>query len=73
MIASTKLRADRAIYARREEEAKLATMNHSIKGHANLRRTAEWEQKTNNIVKNRVINERISQMKEEREEALEQK
>jgi hypothetical protein len=73
MIASSKLKADRAIYARREEEARLATLNNAIRGDANLRRTAEWEQKTNNMCTNRIVKDRISQMKQQKEEELEER
>ena len=74
MIASSsKLKADRAIYARREEEARLADLNHHIRGDENLRRTAEWEQKTDNMTKNRIVRDRVSQIKEEKEQKLEQR
>lgn len=73
MMASKKLNADRAIYARREEEARLATMNNAIRGDANLRRTAEWEAKTSNMVKNRIVKDRISQMKQGKEQELEER
>ena len=73
MIASSKLKADRAIYARRDEEARLATLNNAIRGDANLRRTAEWEQKTNNMCTNRIVKDRISQMKQQKEEELEER
>lgn len=73
MIASSKLRADRAIYARREEESRLSTLNTAIRSDANMRRTAEWEQKTNNMVQKRVIKDRISEMKTEKEKALEER
>ena len=71
MLASNKLRADRAIYARREEEARLADLNNTIRGDANLRRAAEWEHKTDNLVKNRLVRNRIDQKKHEKEQDLE--
>jgi hypothetical protein len=72
MIAS-KLKADRAIYARREEEARLATLNSALRGDANLRFTAEWEHKTDNMTKNRLVKDRIGQMKENKERKLEER
>jgi cilia- and flagella-associated protein 53 len=73
MIASSKFKADRAIYARREEEARLASLNTAIRSDANLRHTAEWQHKTENMVKSRVVRDRIYQKKEEREEQLEER
>lgn len=73
MIASSKLRADRAIYARREEESRLSDLNNVIRGDANLRRTAEWEQKTDKMVQNRVVRDRISQIKQQKEKNLEER
>jgi hypothetical protein len=73
MQASKRLNADRAIYARREDEARLADLNNVIRGDANLRRTAEWEAKTSNMVKNRIVKDRISVMKESKEQVLEER
>lgn len=65
-MMSSKLKADRAIYARREEEARLSTLNNAIRENANMRRTAEWEQKTDNMVKTRMVVDRIAQKKEDK-------
>jgi hypothetical protein len=72
-MQSSKLKADRAIYARREEEARLSNLNNAIRENANMRRTAEWEQKTDNLVKNRIVVDRIAQKKEEKEKKLEER
>lgn len=71
MIASSKLKADRAIYARREEETRLADLHNTIRGDANLRRAAEWEHKTDNMTKTRMVRDRINQLKSEKERDLE--
>lgn len=73
MIASSKLKADRAIYARRDEEARLADLHTTIRSDANLRRAAEWEHKTDNMTKNRMVVSRIAQLKNEKEEKLEER
>lgn len=73
MLASSKLKADRAIYARREEESKLADLHSTIRGDANLRRAAEWEAKTDILCKNRVVRDRIGQMKADKEAKLEER
>jgi hypothetical protein len=73
MIASNKLKADRAIYARREEESRVAELNNTIRGDANLRRAAEWEHKTDNMTKNRMVTTRINQLKEDKEKDLEER
>ena len=72
-MMSSKLKADRAIYARRDEEARLSNLNNAIRENANMRRTAEWEQKTDNLVKNRIVVDRIAQKKEDKLKKLEER
>mmetsp|Transcript_25128 Transcript_25128/g.28919 ORF Transcript_25128/g.28919 Transcript_25128/m.28919 type:complete len:152 (+) Transcript_25128:46-501(+) len=73
MMASSRMKADRAIHARREEEARLSVLNNALRENANMRRTAEWEQKTDGLVVKRIVQTRISQKKGEKERALDER
>lgn len=70
MIA-TKLRAESAIHARREQEARLTAISNSLRENANMRRNAEWELKTDRLVVGRLVQDRIAQKRAERDAALE--
>ena len=50
MSTSAKFKADAAIFARRDYEDKVSSMQNNIKGDKNLLHQATWEAKTNHMI-----------------------
>ena len=48
-------------------------MHTTIRSDANLRRAAEWEHKTDNMTKNRIVRDRVAKLKYDKERNLEER
>ena len=72
-MSSIRMKADRAIYARREQEGRIATLQTDLRGDANLKHKANWETKTDNLITKNIVSNRISQMRQRNEQMLEER
>jgi len=73
MSTSQKFRSDAAIYARREQEYKLAKLTTEINGDKNLAHKAHWESKTNQLIEKNLVRNRIADMKRREASNLEER
>ena len=62
MSVSAKFKSDYLIQVRRETEFKEAQLNSLIKGDRNVHLKANWEAKTDNIIKKNIVRNRIADM-----------
>jgi len=70
MALSQKFKADAAIHQRREAEYHLRRLNDDIRGDRNLLHKANWESKTENIIKKNLVRNRLEDMKRRQESDL---
>lgn len=73
MSATQKFKADAAIYARREQEFQLQSLNNELAGDRNIAHRAHWEHKTDKRIVKGIVQGRVHQMRESFEHNLEQR
>jgi len=73
MMSQTKFRTDYAIQARRQQEEKLATMHSGLRSNFSLKQKADWENKTENIIKKNVVKTKLQQLRVQNEVQLQQR
>eukprot|EP00357_Protocruzia_adherens_P006369 CAMPEP_0114996542 /NCGR_PEP_ID=MMETSP0216-20121206/14377_1 /TAXON_ID=223996 /ORGANISM="Protocruzia adherens, Strain Boccale" /LENGTH=482 /DNA_ID=CAMNT_0002360775 /DNA_START=189 /DNA_END=1637 /DNA_ORIENTATION=+ len=72
-MSSQKYRADAHIMKRRAQEEANAWMTSQINREQKLKHTADWENKTNAIMKKNTVSNRISQLEQEGQKQLEER